>query len=175
MIRKSTGPGRPMKTRASTPPVKRSRPAAPAAPKRVERITRPEASDNSEPNMRAAVPELTSARARELRAEAHALEPIVHVGHAGLNESVVRAVHRALRDHDLIKVRLHEPEDKRAMAKELAEAARAALCGLIGHTLILYRPRPKTRGPSGVARTSIKRNQRKLPRFTKTRATRTTR
>jgi RNA-binding protein len=83
----------------------------------------------------------------------------VQVGHAGLSEAVVHAVNGALHDHELIKVRLHEPDDKRAMAEELAESARAALCGLIGHTLILYRPRPKPKGVSGVARSSIRRNQ----------------
>ena len=83
----------------------------------------------------------------------------MHVGHGGLSESVVRAVSRALNDHELIKVRLHEPEDKQGMAAELAEATHAALCGLVGHTVILYRAKPKKRGVSGVARTAIKRNR----------------
>ncbi|MEY4576351.1 MAG: hypothetical protein RL701_1054, partial [Pseudomonadota bacterium] len=42
---------------------------------------------------------------------------------------------------------------------EIAQATRSALCGLIGHTLILYRPRPKPKTTSGVARSSIGRNQ----------------
>jgi RNA-binding protein YhbY len=76
-----------------------------------------------------------------------------------VNPAVVRAVNGALRDHELIKVRLYEPENKEAMAAEIAQATRSALCGLIGHTLILYRPRPKIRATSGVARSSITRNQ----------------
>jgi RNA-binding protein YhbY len=55
---------------------------------------------------------------------------------------VLDAVRLALRDHELIKVRLHEPEDKRAMAQTLATETRSALCGLVGHTVILYKPRP---------------------------------
>jgi RNA-binding protein len=104
-------------------------------------------------------PELNAKRRRELRADAHGLEPIVHVGHGGLTESVQHAVSRALLDHELVKVRLHEPEDKHAMASELASATRSALCGLVGHTVILYRPKPKQRSVSGVARTAIKRNR----------------
>ena len=71
------------------------------------------------------------------------MQPIVQIGHQGIHAAAISAVARALRDHELIKVRLHEPEDKRAMAQALAEGARAALCGLVGHTVILYKPKPK--------------------------------
>ena len=73
---------------------------------------------------------------------AHTLEPVVHVGHAGVSDGVVRAVEQALLDHELIKVRLHEPADKKAEAEALAVATGSALCGLVGHTVILYRPHP---------------------------------
>ena len=106
-----------------------------------------------------AAPVVSTKRKRELRADAHGLDPIVHVGHGGISEPIVRAVSRALLDHELIKVRLHEPEDKHGMAAALADATHAALCGLVGHTVILFRPKPKQRGVSGVARTAIKRNQ----------------
>ncbi|MET0387913.1 MAG: YhbY family RNA-binding protein [Polyangiales bacterium] len=122
------------------------------------RSSEPDASAPARPDTRPA-PKLLPREARELRAKAHALEPLVHVGHAGVTEAVALAVRAALRDHELIKVRLHEPEDKRGMATQLAEATRSALCGLVGHTVILYRPRPKQKGPSGVARSSIRRNQ----------------
>ncbi|HTU60841.1 MAG TPA: YhbY family RNA-binding protein, partial [Polyangiales bacterium] len=81
-----------------------------------------------------------------------------------ISDAVVQAVSRALLDHELIKVRLHEPEDKQGMANELASATHAALCGLVGHTVILFRPKPKQKGVSGVARTAIKRNQNKRGR-----------
>jgi len=88
-------------------------------------------------------PELSGQTKRELRARAHHLQPVVLVGHAGLQPPVLAAVSRALRDHELIKVRLHEPEDKDGTAQALAEATNSALCGLVGHTVILYKPRPK--------------------------------
>jgi RNA-binding protein len=86
---------------------------------------------------------LTAAQRRSLRALAHHLEPVVQVGHSGITEGVVAATREALLAHELIKVRLHEPEDKHAMADALATGALATLCGLVGHTAILYRPHPK--------------------------------
>jgi len=68
---------------------------------------------------------------------------VVQVGERGLSPSVVRAVDDALSDHELVKIRLLAPEDKKAMAQKLAEATRSHLCGLVGHTVILYRPDPE--------------------------------
>ena len=89
-------------------------------------------------------PNLNGRQRQALRALAHKLQPVVQVGQVGASESVVRAISEALLAHELIKVRLHEPEDKKAAAQALAEASDSALCGLIGHTVILYRPHPET-------------------------------
>jgi RNA-binding protein len=80
---------------------------------------------------------------KDFRAQAHHLEPLVQIGHQGLHEAAFSAVTQALRDHELIKVRLHEPEDKHTMAQALADATKSALCGLVGHTVILYKPKRK--------------------------------
>jgi RNA-binding protein len=77
---------------------------------------------------------------RFLRAQAHALHPLVQVGDAGVTDAVIAAVNAALGDHELIKVRLHAPADKHALAQAIAERAHAELCGVVGHTVILYRP-----------------------------------
>jgi RNA-binding protein len=87
-------------------------------------------------------PALTSRQRKRLRGLAHALEPVVRVGQAGVTDAVVDAVDRALLAHELIKVRLREPEDKKAESAALAERTGAALCGLLGHTAIYYRPHP---------------------------------
>jgi RNA-binding protein len=76
---------------------------------------------------------------KHLRGLAHALEPVVHVGRSGVTESVLAGVDAALTAHELIKVRLHAPDDKKALAAELAEKSGAETCGLVGHTVILYR------------------------------------
>jgi RNA-binding protein len=74
---------------------------------------------------------------------AHSFEPVVHVGQGGVTDAVLRSLDEALLAHELVKVRLHEPEDKHGDATRLAEGADATLCGLVGHTVILYRPHPE--------------------------------
>lgn len=86
-------------------------------------------------------PRLDGTQKRYLRGLAQRLKPTVWVGDAGVTPGVLASLEDALEAHELVKVRLRAPEDKKAAAGELAEAARAALCGLIGHTVILYRPR----------------------------------
>lgn len=67
----------------------------------------------------------------------------MQVGDGGISEAVVQAVDDALASHELIKVRLHTPDDKKATARVLAERTGSALCGVVGHTVILYRPDPE--------------------------------
>jgi RNA-binding protein YhbY len=40
---------------------------------------------------------------------------------------------------------MRRPEDKKVSAQELAKATSSVVCGLVGHTVILYRPHPKER------------------------------
>ncbi len=77
-----------------------------------------------------------------LRGKAHPLRPVVQVGDAGITDGVIAAAAEALAIHELIKVRLHEPEDKKASAAELATRTGSEMCGIVGHTVILYRPDP---------------------------------
>ena len=86
---------------------------------------------------------LTGLQRRFLRALVQPQRPLVQVGGAGLTPGVLGAVSAALLEHELVKVRLHEPEDKKGAAAALAEACDAHLCGLVGHTVILYRPHPE--------------------------------
>jgi RNA-binding protein len=86
---------------------------------------------------------LSGRQRRHLRALAHPLKALVQVGEDGISPGVVEAVDRALLDHELVKVRLREPGDKKALARTLAERCGAVLCGLVGHTVILYRPHPE--------------------------------
>jgi RNA-binding protein len=87
--------------------------------------------------------ELRGYQRKWLRGRAHALQSVVQVGQSGLTDAVVAAVQSALLDHELVKVRLLKPENKKAMARELAERTEAELCGLVGHTVILYRAHPE--------------------------------
>ena len=91
-----------------------------------------------------APPELEGFQRKHLRALAHRRKPVVEVGEAGISPAVRSALDRALLDHELVKVRLRQPEDKKAAAQTLAEGSGAALCGVVGHTVILYRPHPQS-------------------------------
>jgi RNA-binding protein len=88
-------------------------------------------------------PQLTGRQRKHLRGLAHGFEPLVHVGSSGVTDAVLAAVDGALRAHELVKVRLHAPADKHDDATALATGTGAALCGLIGHVVILYRPHPE--------------------------------
>ena len=87
-------------------------------------------------------PVLDGAQRRHLRGLAHPLKPIVFVGEGGVSEAVARALDEALTSHELVKVRLRQPPDKKAAAQALAESCSAAVCGVVGHTVVLYRPNP---------------------------------
>jgi RNA-binding protein len=84
--------------------------------------------------------EIQGFQRRYLRGLAHNKNPVVQVGQSGITTAVTDAVDQALSDHELIKVRLYRPDDKKSMAAELAEKTQSAVCGLVGHTVILYRP-----------------------------------
>ena len=87
---------------------------------------------------------LTPRERAELKARAHALEPVVQVAHAGLSEAVGAELERALPAHELIKVRIGGAD--RAARADLAAAicARtgAAPVQSVGKVLVLFRPRP---------------------------------
>jgi RNA-binding protein len=89
------------------------------------------------------VPPSTGRQRKHLRGLAHGLEPLVHVGGAGVTDAVLRAVDAALLAHELVKVRLHEPAAKHDDAEALATGTGSVLCGLVGHVVILYRPHPE--------------------------------
>lgn len=78
-----------------------------------------------------------------LRSLAHHLEPLVLVGSGGLSDGVVAAVRVALRDHELIKVKLGQSFecDRKQAATKLATVVDAALVQLIGRVVVLYRRR----------------------------------
>ena len=89
---------------------------------------------------------LSGAQRRHLRGLANTRKALVRVGESGITEGVLGALARALLDHELVKVRLHEPEDKKTAARELARRSGAELFGLMGHTVILYKPHPDQPG-----------------------------
>ena len=86
---------------------------------------------------------LTGSQRKYLRGLANPRKALVQVGEGGVSESLIGAVDKALHDHELVKVRLVRPADKKSTAQELAERSQSHLCGLVEHTVILYRPHPQ--------------------------------
>ncbi len=88
---------------------------------------------------------LTGAAARQLRALAHHLDPVVQVGKGGVTRAVVAQVAGALLDHELIKVKIgtEAPTDRKIAAGQLASQTASDVVQVIGRTVILYKPHPK--------------------------------
>jgi RNA-binding protein len=88
---------------------------------------------------------LSSKERAALRAEAHHLDPLVHVGHQGLTDALRQALDDALRTHELVKVALAKSTEVSAKdaARELADALGADVVQTIGRTCTLYRENPE--------------------------------
>ena len=84
---------------------------------------------------------LSSSERKALKARAHKLEPVVHIGAKGLTADVVEEISRALRAHELIKVRaaaLERDERDTALAA-ICEQTGAEAVQQIGKVFVLYR------------------------------------
>jgi len=86
---------------------------------------------------------LTAIERSALRAEAHALNPIVLIGEAGLTEGVMKEIDLGLNVHGLIKVRVFgDDRDARiAMYESICETLKAAPIQHIGKLLVIFRPK----------------------------------
>jgi RNA-binding protein len=87
----------------------------------------------------------------ELRAEAHHLDPTVHIGQHGLTPSLITSLDDALRTRELVKVKLGlkgelKPKD---VASSLALATGAAVVQVIGRTATLFRENPELKKKHG--------------------------
>ncbi|MFZ4760230.1 MAG: YhbY family RNA-binding protein, partial [Burkholderiaceae bacterium] len=102
----------------------------------------PEDGRDAAPQVLAPVP--SSAERRSLRARAHALDPVVRVGDAGLTDAVIAETDRALAAHGLIKVRVaaEDRSDREGAAAMFERRLGCAVVQSIGKILVLWRPRP---------------------------------
>ena len=88
--------------------------------------------------------QLSSAQRRELRAQAHNLNPVVSIAENGLTEAVLKEIEINLQAHELIKIRVYgDSRDNRLayLEKICAELGTAAVQH-IGKLLVVYRPAP---------------------------------
>jgi RNA-binding protein len=84
---------------------------------------------------------ITSKERAELRAEAHHLAPLVHVGHQGFTDALLQTLDDTLRTHELVKVALAKTTDVKPKdaAHEIAEKLGADVVQVIGRTCTFYR------------------------------------
>jgi RNA-binding protein len=93
---------------------------------------------------------LTPAERKALKAKAHKLEPVVHIGAKGLTEEVIAEIDRALKAHELIKVRAG------SLARDARDDAFGSICERtgaesvqqVGKVFVLYRKRPVDAQPT---------------------------
>jgi RNA-binding protein len=95
--------------------------------------------------------ELTVEQRKYLKAQAHALKPVVMIGSQGLSEAVIKEAERAIAAHELIKIRVlgDERDAREAYLAQLCDALSAAPVQHIGKLLLIYRPalKPKLQLP----------------------------
>jgi RNA-binding protein len=87
----------------------------------------------------------------ELRAEAHHLQPTVHVGQHGITPSLITSLDDALRTHELVKVKLGKTVEvkPRDAAGEIAAATASEVVQVIGRTATFYRENPDLKRKNG--------------------------
>lgn len=80
-----------------------------------------------------------------LRGEAHHLKPLIHVGHAGLTEALLKSLDDVLRTHELVKAQVAQAGElsAREAANQVAELMQADVVQVIGRTFTVYRENPE--------------------------------
>jgi RNA-binding protein len=117
------------------------------------------------------MPELSPARRRELKGRAHALDPVVVIGGAGLSPAVLAEIDRGLKNHELIKVRVNsaDRQTREALLEEICRETGADPVQHIGKILVVFRENPEPavrlevnsrRRPKRGARRAAPRNSR---------------
>ena len=80
-----------------------------------------------------------------LRAEAHHLNVLVHIGHQGLTPTVLKSIDDVLRTHELVKVQVAKAGELSAKdaANDIAGRLGAEVIQVIGRTCTVYRENPE--------------------------------
>ena len=86
---------------------------------------------------------MNSADKKKLRAEAHALKPVIMIGQSGLTAAVLAETKQALACHELIKVKIRAERDERKLISEkICTDTGAELIQAIGQIAVIYRLNP---------------------------------
>ncbi len=104
---------------------------------------------------------LTVIRRRELKAQAHSINPVVTIGKVGLSASVIEELDRGLLSHELIKVKvqLDDRVARKALFEEVCEQLDAAPVQHIGKIFIIYRPKSEEETKKQQAKLSLRKKR----------------
>ena len=83
---------------------------------------------------------LTNPQIRQLKALAQRLDPIAHVGKAGVTDAWLASIEQALNEHELIKIKFSAfKEQKKTLAAEIVARTHTEFLWIVGHVAVLYR------------------------------------
>lgn len=87
---------------------------------------------------------MNSAERKTLIVRAHKLDPVVMIGGKGLTDAVIAEIDRALKSHELIKVRAPAMEraERAAACAEICARTGAELVQQVGKVLVIFRKNP---------------------------------
>lgn len=75
--------------------------------------------------------------------KAHALQPVIMIGQAGLTDAVLNEIELALKAHELIKIKVRAERDERKLIQEaIINTTKAELIQSIGQVVVIYRKKP---------------------------------
>lgn len=87
----------------------------------------------------------TGALRNRLRGAGHALSAIVQIGKEGTTDAVLKQLGQALRDHELVKVKIGSecPQSRFEVAETITERSGAAVAQILGRTVLVYKRDPE--------------------------------
>jgi RNA-binding protein len=85
---------------------------------------------------------ITNKQKRQLKALAHHLSPVVHIGKEGLSLNLIQNIQNALDAHELIKIQVLKScvTPLTELTLDISHLTNSDLVQSIGKTLILYKP-----------------------------------
>jgi RNA-binding protein len=88
---------------------------------------------------------ITSKQRADLRAQAHHLSVMVHIGHQGITDALKKNLEDAFANHELVKVQFSKNADvtPKQAANDLAALVGADVVQAIGRTATLFRAKPE--------------------------------
>jgi putative YhbY family RNA-binding protein len=103
--------------------------------------------------------QLSTAERRDLRAQAHGLNPVVSISENGLTANVLKEIDLNLKAHELIKIRVYgdSREDREAYLTQICLELGAAPVQHIGKLLVVWRPMPAELAAAKNAKKNINR------------------